>query len=1270
MMNSCTPKTYFTLRYTALTISLLISKVSILSGQTPANYTNPNNSLVGADPHVLDNRARDGYYYIYYTDGLNTTRYRSTNLVNWSSKGTAYTGSHAPHAIYWPADGKYYLFGNYFRASATSANSTFTTIDNRMGFDQMWFTDVDGQNYCIVGGNAPNPSAIYRMSSPTASPATWVRQHYLPQTTWGATFEGAWLHRLADGTYILMVSNAAANGSSYSLAYATGPTAEGPFELVTWSAASCFLRTSTLEGIYGPGHHCMLADDQGNQWVFYQQKDGSASAWDRKVALDPIWFDVSGVPQMRPTRATSMPGPGSTLATLWPSVAASTIIQAESHDGSAVVQLANGGTGKILENALPRAYAAYRRIDFGSGNYRGFSASVSCAQAFTSALEVRLGGVQGPVIARLPISNTGSITTFATNSTPLMENPTGIQDIVLVFTGPIPLATTGNLDWFTFTTATAAGTINHPPVAQKDRISLVGGTFAALHVLDNDSDPDGDTLNMRGRAYVSTTELVNKSLRYYVPGTLLGEVQFPYSIDDGHDGYATTEAILKVAPSPGAYMETNGLAVFEAEDFHARIPTTDTSRWSEETALADYEGRGYVTTADSGTTAATQTGDQLDYAVDIQTPGLYTVWARVASGTGGNNSNLSEIGVGVGLFDFSFDDLAGTSSQSWHWVKLSAIQSLRAGLHRISLLRREDGQRIDRFVLTTDANYDPAAIRGGLGPIASAPGVETARLPVASLNNPYRTQLVAKSGRPPYTWSISSSSELPTGLSLSTAGVLSGTATGSSGLATFEVQVMDITGAINKHTMQLTISDTAPAPVSIESTSLSDATLGASYGEILIASGGCGSAVWTLESGSLPNGLRLEQDGWIRGVPTVSGTFNFTAQASFANSASTRAMSINVVATGRILREVWRNITGSTIPDLTGNARFSGTADAMELIPVLQPQLDQDNNYGARLRGWVHPATSGAYTFTVNSDDQSEIWLSTNDTAASKQKIIAAGTFGTSSSINLTAGQRYYLEILYKEGRFGDNLTLSWQPPGSTTTSVIDGAFLSPFALPPPAPSRLNAYSTSTTGVQLIWGDNSPNETSFEVQYKLATDSSWSLLSTEQGDVNTKTVSNLDSGKNYQFRVRAVNATGSSNWSAAASATTQIDVTVSYSNWLSGFNWQGTDQSMTVDADGDGIQNLVEYAFGLNPVVADKLSEQLVLGVSVSQIPQITFDLDNRKTEVTVTVQSSTDLQNWETCQTYTPDGTTIKSRIVCPANHTVSEVQSVYMRLKVLSVP
>jgi hypothetical protein len=67
--------------------------------------------------------------------------------------------------------------------------------------------------------------------------------------------------------------------------------------------------------------------------------------------------------------------------------------------------------------------------------------------------------------------------------------------------------------------------------------------------------------------------------------------------------------------------------------------------------------------------------------------------------------------------------------------------------------------------------------------------ITTASLPAASLNTAYSQQLNATGGVPTYTWSISAGA-LPTGLTLSTSGLISGTPT-VAGTYNFTVKVLD-----------------------------------------------------------------------------------------------------------------------------------------------------------------------------------------------------------------------------------------------------------------------------------------------------------------------------------------------------------------------------------------------------------------------------------------------------------------------------------------------
>jgi hypothetical protein len=106
----------------------------------------------------------------------------------------------------------------------------------------------------------------------------------------------------------------------------------------------------------------------------------------------------------------------------------------------------------------------------------------------------------------------------------------------------------------------------------------------------------------------------------------------------------------------------------------------------------------------------------------------------------------------------------------------------------------------------------------------------------------------------------------------------------------------------------------------------------------------------------------------------------------------------------------------------------------------------------------VTPATTGSYTFYIAGDDNSELWLSTNDNPSNKAKIASVSGWTNprqwdkdlatqrSTAIALTAGTKYYVEILHKEGAGGDNVAVGWTGPGIAAITVVPGSVLCPYA--------------------------------------------------------------------------------------------------------------------------------------------------------------------------------------------------------------------------------
>jgi putative Ig domain-containing protein/matrixin/Ig-like domain-containing protein/S-layer family protein len=88
-----------------------------------------------------------------------------------------------------------------------------------------------------------------------------------------------------------------------------------------------------------------------------------------------------------------------------------------------------------------------------------------------------------------------------------------------------------------------------------------------------------------------------------------------------------------------------------------------------------------------------------------------------------------------------------------------------------------------------------------------------------------------------------------------------------------------------------------PGPLTINTTSLPNGTVNASYNQGLLATGGTLPYSWSLVAGqgSLPAGLTLSSSGVISGTPSATGTSNFTVNVTDAASGSQqKALSIVV----------------------------------------------------------------------------------------------------------------------------------------------------------------------------------------------------------------------------------------------------------------------------------------------------------------------------------------------------------------------------------------
>lgn len=206
--------------------------------------------------------------------------------------------------------------------------------------------------------------------------------------------------------------------------------------------------------------------------------------------------------------------------------------------------------------------------------------------------------------------------------------------------------------------------------------------------------------------------------------------------------------------------------------------------------------------------------------------------------------------------------------------------------------------------VTASAAFE-LTIAGGVG-ISTPSGLSS-----GSVGSSYSQNLEASAGVTPYTWNLAAGT-LPPGLTLSSAGAITGVAT-TAGSYTFTARVTDAVGATASR--QFTIGIATGLTVSSPAV-LPGGTVGSSYAYSLQALGGTTPYTWTITVGSAPPGLSLKLNGGLTGVPTAAGPFTFTVQVlDSAGHQATEQVSVTVAPA--------LSITTNTLPGGTVGASYS-----------------------------------------------------------------------------------------------------------------------------------------------------------------------------------------------------------------------------------------------------------------------------------------------------------------------------------------------------------
>ena len=257
------------------------------------------------------------------------------------------------------------------------------------------------------------------------------------------------------------------------------------------------------------------------------------------------------------------------------------------------------------------------------------------------------------------------------------------------------------------------------------------------------------------------------------------------------------------------------------------------------------------------------------------------------------------------------------------------------------------------------------------------------------------------------------------------------------------------------------------------------------------------------------------------------------------------------------------NLDGVEIDTMTSATKFPDNPDEVDTLTSLEAPENRVDNYGTYVRGFIKPPASGEYRFFVSGNDKVEFWLSTSSSPddADILATVPGWTYinqftkyssQTSPYITMDASQRYYFEVLHKEGAGSDHFAVAWEGPG-ISQQIIGSGYIHSYAQPSETAglSEREAYSLGYR-VGYLDGDQG-----------IAFNSEYPPLDEDQDGLYDKWET-----------VYGLNPTNP----ADATSDPDDDLLSAADEFL-----LGTAEN-NADTDGDGIPDGAEYAYGMDPL--------------------------------------------------------------------------------------
>ncbi len=274
-------------------------------------------------------------------------------------------------------------------------------------------------------------------------------------------------------------------------------------------------------------------------------------------------------------------------------------------------------------------------------------------------------------------------------------------------------------------------------------------------------------------------------------------------------------------------------------------------------------------------------------------------------------------------------------------------------------------------------------------------------------------------------------------------------------------------------------------------------------------------------------------------VITINGIIDVTGGVIAPNS--TLAFTAWALSDGWVTREFYLDVNtnnaGGGVADLLADVKYPNSPNSKDIAYGFRINYEPSgNNYGARVRAYFKPPTSGTYIFYAYNDAAVTVNLSSDDTEANLTQLLDSPSVQTvfdpsvsGTTPPLVAGQRYLLEALFRQetgsALMGLAAQLQSDPTPPAQLPVLGGSWISTWVNPDAGVISITQQPIDSTAPEagratFSVGASTPNPPLYYQWQSNGVD----IPNATRAKYTTPVLKDTDSGQSYGVIVRAAGA--------------------------------------------------------------------------------------------------------------------------------------------------